>query len=143
MCYRLPSQNSAKSSIVNITAHHDDTGDKDDVNYVKNKKLTTEQHKHNHEPKTDEEILKYVIENSFKSSRTHRSRLNGHSGQRGDTNDNVIRDTKTPSPKLDQEDMDILNSIVPEPSIVIVPEPPKQTSGNFFRDFDILSCFLI
>ena len=49
----------------------------------------------------------------------------------GDDNNKVInREKATPSPKLDQEDMDILNSIVPEPSIVIVPEPPKQQCGT-------------
>ena len=53
----------------------------------------------------------------------------------GDDNNKVInREKATPSPKLDQEDMDILNSIVPEPSIVIVPEPPKQQQcGKLFE----------
>ena len=45
----------------------------------------------------------------------------------------INREKGTPSPKLDQEDMDILNSIVPEPSIVIVPELPNQQCGKLFE----------
>ena len=136
--------NQKKPSIVNITtAHHDDTSDEEDENYVKNpKKVTTAavtEHKHDHhEPKTDEEILKYVIDKSFKSSNRRYSYHNGlHSGLQGDDNNKVIfREKETPSPKLDQEDMDILNSIVPEPSIVIVPEPPNQQCGKLFEIFN-------
>ena len=148
-CTRLPSPIPAKSNqkkpsnIVKITAHHDDTSDEEDENYVKNPKKATNaatEHKHDkHEPKTDEEILKYVIDKSFKSSNRRYSYHNGlHSGLQGDDNNKVInREKATPSPKLDQEDMDILNSIVPEPSIVIVPEPPKQQQcGKLFQIFE-------
>ena len=147
---RLPSPIPAKSnqkkpsSIVNITAHHDDTSDEDEKNYIKNtKKVTALNTEHNHEPKTDEEILKYVIDKSFKSSNRRYSYHNGlHSGLQGDDNNKVInREKETPSPKLDQEDMDILNSIVPEPSIVIVPEPPKQQQ-QCGKLFEILNCIL-
>merc|ERR1712083_724204 len=41
-------------------------------------------------------------------------------------NNEIFREKKTPSPRLEQEDPDILNSIVPEPSIVIVPEPSTK-----------------
>ena len=83
-----------------------------------------------------------MIDKSFKSSNRRYSYHNGlHSGLKGDDNNKVIcREKETPSPKLDQEDMDILNSIVPEPSIVIVPEqPPKQQCGKLL---DILNGIL-
>ena len=65
-----------------------------------------------------------MIENSFKNSPYHGGQ---HSHGHYSDNNKVIRDKKTPSPKLDQEDLDILNSIVPEPSIVILPEPSPQS----------------
>ena len=82
-----------------------------------------------------------MIDKSFKSSNRRYSYHNGlHSGLQGDDNNKVInREKETPSPKLDQEDMDILNSIVPEPSIVIVPEPPKQQQCG--KLFEILYLF--
>ena len=81
-----------------------------------------------------------MIDKSFKSSNRRYSYHNGlHSGLQGDDNNKVInREKATPSPKLDQEDMDILNSIVPEPSIVIVPEPSKQQCGTLFEIFEFL-----
>ena len=120
---RLTSSIPAKSSIVNIsnTPTHIDSVENDFTATKNNSKIA--QNKNNHEPKTDEEILNYVIENSFKSSHHQH-------GYNSDKNE-LIREKKTPSPRLEPEDLDILNSIVPEPSIVIVPEPSTKC-GKFF-----------
>ena len=136
---RLTSSIPAKSSIVNIsnTASHVDSVENDFTATKNNSKIA--QNKNNHEPKTDEEILNYVIENSFKNnSPYHGARQHIHGGHYSENN-KVIRDKKTPSPKLDQEDLDILNSIVPEPSIVILPEPsPKSEKLILFFCFEPL-----
>ena len=110
----LPRSIPAKS-IVNISPPNRDFEEAKSVNHVFEQNKT--------EPKTDEEILNYVIENSFKSSHHQH-------GYNSDKNE-LIREKKTPSPRLEPEDLDILNSIVPEPSIVIVPEPSTKC-GKFF-----------
>ena len=118
MFHHLPRSIPAKS-IVNISPTNRDYEEAKNVNHVF-------EHQNKTEPKTDEEILNYVIENSFKSSSYHQ-----HGYNNSDKN-KFLREKKTPSPRLEQEDLDILNSIVPEPSIVIVPEPSRTKCGKFF-----------